>query len=513
MENSYTLEPSYNFHDYTEDVVNVLACQIKVWKATAPNWFDDPGQYTVITEVENIEILESYQELITGAVIHLPKGAIIEDTIITKAVDNEITTGNGTEAVEETKLSEASRYGELLTVDDSVSKDDNMTLSVDESRPDGGFNEISESQKKHLASSNDFAVGNRIEIWLGYLVESGDLKEDISDKFQKLKQGEKLSELYLAFTGFITGCSVSTPLEIECENMASLLKKKGSAKGMFGNKCTISDFLSDSGKYKLLKNTGISLAPWVQPIKLGAFEINDNLSVYSLLYSWKQKNGIYSMLERDGKTLRVGMLHIEKDQWPSDKNTVNYKEQQSVQYLQHDWDIVNDGLKVTNVEKEYIVINAKAHQEKTKTFRVMVGKVDGKFHHEKHDYLIRKKQKRKKGQKNRPAVISKFDSTKYMVITRDFGQQADMNELIKNAEKYWTAYNPNGISGELVVYGNLRIAPTDIIGFISPLYPEKNGHYVVESVRTTFGVNGFRQTLTIPYKLSSFTKPVKIVRE
>ena len=84
MENSYTLEPSYNFHDYTEDVVNVLACQIKVWKATAPNWFDDPGQYTVITEVENIEILESYQELITGAIIHLPKGAIIEDTIITK---------------------------------------------------------------------------------------------------------------------------------------------------------------------------------------------------------------------------------------------------------------------------------------------------------------------------------------------------------------------------------------------------------------------------------------------
>ena len=56
MEQNYTHTPQYKKHGYDEDVLYVLVCQIKVWKATAPNWFEVPEKCTVITEVEEIEI-------------------------------------------------------------------------------------------------------------------------------------------------------------------------------------------------------------------------------------------------------------------------------------------------------------------------------------------------------------------------------------------------------------------------------------------------------------------------
>lgn len=507
FDGTYTLEPQYYLHGADEDIVNVLACQIIVWDSKLAR----TGKQTIITEVESIEISESCLELISNAVIRLPKGAIIEDTLWNKAKDYEITSGNGTKSKLETSLAEATRYGELLSLSTSVSNDDKMTLSIDASRPDQGMlvSDDTEGRFVRIASPNDFAIGNRIDIRIGYLQES--TEETITEKITRMRNGELLQEVALAFTGFITGCSLSTPIEIECESMATQLKQIACPKGLYKGSYTIHDFFKEGSKFNLLKFTGIQMCDWVQPLTLGSFEINDNLSVYGLLYSWKQKNGIYSMLDRSGTELALGMLNVERDKFPDDKTKVNYRDSKYTMYLEYDWDVVNDGLKVTKVEKEYIVINAKAHQDKTKTFRVMVGKVSGKFHHEKHDYLIRGKQKKKGGQKNRPAVISKFDTTKYMVITRDFGLVKDMDTLIKKAEAYWSSYNPNGISGTLTIFGGLRVAPGDVIGLVSQYTPEKNGTYVVESVKTSFGVNGFRQELTIPYKISDFDKVVRII--
>lgn len=509
FDGNYTLEPQYSPHGADEDIVNVLVCQIVVWEGNPKEWFTRPQKGTIITEVENIEISESYLELISNAVIRLPKGAIVEDTLWVKSKGYEITSGNGSKSEEETSLSEATRYGELLTVDTSVSNDGDNTLSIDGTRSDQGMivETAKETRRVRLADADDFAIGNRIDIRIGYLQES--TKETIAEKITRMKNGEIFQEISTAFTGFITGCSVSTPLEIECESMASLLKKKACPKGVYKGDYTVHDFFKEGGKFDLLKGTGLSMCDWVQPLTLGSFEINDNLSVYGLLYSWRQKNGIYSMLS--GTELAIGMLNVERDKFPDDKTKVNYRDTKYTMYLEYDWDVVNDSLKVTKVEKEYIVINAKAHQDKTKTFRVMVGKVDGKFHHEKHDYLIRGKQKKKGGQKNRPAVISKFDTTKYMIITRDFGLVKDMDTLIKKAEAYWSSYNPNGISGTLTIFGGLKIAPGDVVGLVSQYTPEKNGIYVVESVKTSFGVNGFRQELTIPNKISDFDKVVRIV--
>ena len=521
MKQNYTKIPGYVNHDSQEDVLNVLVCQIKVWSATAPDWHTIPDKCTIITEVEEIEISETYKELISSAIIRLPKGAVISDTILNKNIDDQVETGNKTKQDIETSLSQSSNIGELLTIDDVMNGSGEYTLLIDERKSDGGL--VQTKNKKRIASQNDFMTGNRIQIELGYVYQPQEGADIITEKLEKVRRGEHISELQLAFTGFITGCSVSSPLEIECENMASVLKKTSSRKGVFKGNYTVNDFLvssKDGGKYGLLDGTGIVLSESTksQNLPIVNLSIVENTSVSDLLYNWKNSN-LFCKLSRDGKELRVGGFTVSEDDWMTDKSRIDYTDNPIIEYIQSDWDVVSDSLQVTYIDKEFIVINAKAKvmDEKgkdpnnKKDFRVLVGKVDGEFRHDIHDSRVRKKQKRKKGQSDRPEVVSKFDPKKYTFIDYTPINVKDMNTLIKKAEEYWNSYSPNGISGSITIFGNMFIEPAQIIGLINVWNPERNGHYFVESVKTTFGVNGFRQTLKLPYKMSDFNKPIKVI--
>ena len=516
----YTYEPEYQEHGYKEDVLNVLVCQIKVWKATSPNWFDVPDKCTIITEVEEIEIQETYKELINGAVIRLPKGSIINETIQNKGVDDSVDTGNKTGQTAESKMSESTRYGELLTIENMTSKNGEHTLMIDDEKNDTGLAPESEN-KFRTASPHDFQVGNRIEIWLGYIYQRSDMEDIVTEKLQKVKNGERIEELCLMFTGFITGCSVSSPLEIECENMASLLKKKTSRKGIYKGQYSVNDFLADGGKFDLLKGTGLHLSDTSRSanIKLSNFEISDGLSVYEMIHSWSRA-GLYSCVSRDGYEIKVGQFTMSEDEWQNDKERIDYTSDKHIQYIQSDWDVVNDGLSVKRVDKDFLVVRAKAHVKDEKSndnntkkgASVLVGKINGEWHVDKHDSRVHKQQKRKKGQSGKPETISKFDLNKYYIVDHEPNKGIDtIDDLIKEAKLFWDNWNSNGISGSLTIFGDLNIQPTQIVGYISTYSPEKNGHYFVESVKTTFGVNGYRQTLTIPRKISDFKRVIKTI--
>lgn len=47
--------------------------------------------------------------------------------------------------------------------------------------------------------------------------------------------------------------------------------------------------------------------------------------------------------------------------------------------------------------------------------------------------------------------------------------------MIEEAKQYWANYNPNGISGSLVIFGDLFIKPTDIVGLVDVRQPERMG--------------------------------------
>ena len=62
-------------------------------------------------------------------------------------------------------------------------------------------------------------------------------------------------------------------------------------------------------------------------------------------------------------------------------------------------------------------------------------------------------------------------------------------------------YNLNGIIGSLTVFVDFGLPPTVQIELIDHRNPSKNGVYLVEEVTTNFGVSGYRQQLSIPYKI------------
>ena len=589
MIQNYTKTPQLYAHGHDEDVLHILVCQIRVWKGNPANWFEVPEKCTLITEVEEIEINETYKELINEAVIRIPRGTVINETIISKKTDEDVSTGNMTNQNVESVLSESSRFGELLTEDTMTNISGDHTLMVDGFKSDSALGEDSPN-KQRIATENDFQVGQRIQVRLAYIYQPMNGEDIVTEKIERVKSGEIIEELGrgLAFEGFIVGCSVSSVLEIECENMASVLKKVSCKKGTYKGQYTVNDFLKSGGKYDLLKNTGLSLAPCTAEsnLKLSKFEASDNLSVADLISSWSN-GGLRALLSRDGKTIKIGGFSVSEDQWTSDKSRIDYTDNQSIVYIQSDWDVVSDDIVVKRTDKNFLVINAKATDKNGKSLRVMVGKINDEFHYEKHGGQQKKQQKKRGGNRtvtrrrtkttnadgstttvttssngtrsvstksgnttttrtttssgrttttvttndghgnststrtttggngsgggdhNNPKKVATFDKDKYNIVEYYPEGVETMDELVKKAEEYWTSYNMDGISGSLVVFGDMLLEPAQVIGYISQWIPEKSGHYLIESVKTSFGVNGFRQTLNLPVKLSEFDRVIK----
>jgi hypothetical protein len=59
-----------------------------------------------------------------------------------------------------------------------------------------------------------------------------------------------------------------------------------------------------------------------------------------------------------------------------------------------------------------------------------------------------------------------------------------------------------GYRGELTIFGKPFIRHGDIVKIIDPEYPEREGSYVIKSVVRTFGIDGYRQTITPDIKIA-----------
>ena len=75
------------------------------------------------------------------------------------------------------------------------------------------------------------------------------------------------------------------------------------------------------------------------------------------------------------------------------------------------------------------------------------------------------------------------------------------DELVEETTEYFRNYNLNGITGSLTIFGDFGLPPAVQVELIDHRNPSKNGVYLVEEVTTNFGVSGYRQQLSIPYKI------------
>lgn len=529
----YTLTPQYYEHKAYEDKLAILVCQIKIWKANGTDWFSIPSanQCLTIRECESIEISDSSKELINKATVRFPRGTVIS---LSSKKDKNVKSGNKENSTEKTNnLKDTNNDGDVTSTSTAQFSDDGIsTTSMAVNYDDKGLIDFNRSKtEKALLSPNDVAVGNRIEIRLGYAYSE--------IEFNKMNMADNDPNMNVAFTGFITAVSVDTPLELECTNMAHVLTAVSTPNISVKSTLFIKDFLDDDGKYHLLKGTGISLseASKNSTISVSGGSISNNLTIADVLTEWS-KSGVLCIMETKSNgtaQLRVGLTYYAGKgggKLPNnDKKYITYNDgNNSVMLIQFDWDVAQDKLSLKRNDKKYLAVEAQGRTKDNQFFKLTIRKnpnsddegwmvdSDGQF-----QVVNRRKVKDRKkmkyvdgtfstkmieGHLTDPVKLDKYNVIHYLSTKIGITEE----ELIEEAKQYWANYNPNGISGSLVIFGDLFIKPTDIVGLVDVRQPEKNGYYYVESVNTTFGINGYRRELKIPFKIASFSKPVQIIK-
>ena len=435
-------------------MMDVLCCKITIGDANPSNPMEIKDAIE-ITEVQSIEINETYKKLIGTAKITLTKGSVCCSTII------------GTVT---TEGKDASTFTTEIMEDGVI---------------------IEKQTTQRLVDTTTFKVGQRVNIKLGY---NGILKN--------------------MFDGYITGYNSESNLEIECENMAYKLKlKKAPHFETPASGTTVNDVLE--GEYNILKDTGFKIHSDTKKfdIHIGKIKVTDNFTVADILSEWS-KYKVYCFLKYDANnesampSIAVGRPYSSSKAqpvFPEDESTGPFK----IYFNEH---VAQSSLKVVRTDPKFLAVTGKAMGTDEKFFEVTIRlnpEYDPSTPGSKQYQTVNATQVSKKSHKvtgNTTATgadtKTKVDLSTYTVVpymSPHIGISSD--ELVEETTEYFRNYNLNGITGNLTIFGDFGLPPAVQVELIDHRNPSKNGVYLVEEVTTNFGVGGYRQTLSIPYKI------------
>lgn len=461
---------------------HILICLIQIWDMKNPKKpMEEPESPMLISEVENIEIEESYRKLIGTASVRFPRGTVIKKTI---------TQLNGEE------------YNSKVTAD------------ID----DAGVLVTTRTDSK-LATVTDFKVGQRIKIMLGYTTDPkvAALTKVDSNKKSIFNDSSKLSEykkhLTTMFEGYITECSVDSPIELKCENLASKLKKISCPKVTAKKNMTVNDFLADNGTYKLLKNSGLSLHPDTKSceINIGKVNLVPDLTVADVLTEWS-KYKVFAFVKYNGDTpcIAVGRSYFSN----VGKDSIIKNDSSAIKEILFNYHVAQNGLSLMHTDKAFLAVEATSLTKDSKFYHITVRKnpeYDSSKKGSKKWQVLNETKLSKKAMKLGATVLSKskdhVDLSQYTVIpymSKKIGISND--DLLQEAIKYFESYNMNGIDGTLTLFGDLALRTGEKVQLTDNRYPGKNGYYLVDEVTTQFGTNGYRQVIKLPYCISRIKK-------
>ena len=530
----YKVTPDYTVHGSSDDKLAILVCRIKTWKASGTDWFNipDADHCLTIREVESIEISNSYDEIISKAILHFPRGTVVNKRRVSNiSVDS----GGKNGGMVAGNVSDNTSGGDFLDYYTQgaevgkLPKKDIVTkqniVSLDGTQVQTGLTSLNAHlDEKFLLSPDDFRTENRIEIRLGYAYSDEEFKSMMKDN------SPNPVGMDMVFTGFITKCSASTPLEVECENMAHVLTLINVPDIIQKGGCSLKDFLDPKGKYHLLEGTGIELDLGKEnfDIEVANFKISSQLNVADVLHQWHDSgimcfmknynNGVSKL--RVGKNFYVdgGMGGMPVDK----KNYITYNPNKIYNIIQMDWDVAEDKLELMNTDKHYLAVRAFGKTKEGKTFGFVLRRTtdgNGDFESTGNDgwqIVNEKREMPKKARRKKNGTYGKRPKG-MRVVRMNTVKMNDLNiipyvrilpcnreTLIKEAKEYWRKYVPNGVLGSLVIFGDVNVEPADIIALIDPRNPYKNGWYMVKDVNITFGTGGYRKELKIPYKVAKF---------
>lgn len=472
---------------------HILISLIEIWKPKdkkQPNG-DVDGEIMRICEVEEVEIDESFKKLISTASVRFPRGTIIRKTITNQTNEEE---------------------------------EDFKKVSVQLSNS-GVVEETRTSTS--VASPSTFSVGQRIKIYLGYttdpqvaeMAKTGNTGKSIyndtatyDDYLAQFKHTGSDSKKYMSlmFDGYITKVSLDTPIELECENLASFLRTITCPKVKL-KKCEVKDFLGEDGRYKFLKDTGLILHPDTASMDfdLGAVELSTDLTVADVLTEWS-KYGLFCYVSDYNGTpaIQIGRAYFSN---PGKDSILNATTTPRPVQIQFDYHVANNGLGLTSSDKDFLAVGAKGIDSDDKFINITIlrnpqfdsskpeSESNPAYRYVNETKLTKKAMKAGKRYLT-DAPNDKVDMklyTKIAFVSKTI--PIDMKKLAEEAIKYLEGYNMTGIGGSLTLFGDLYIRTAQQVELIDRRYPGKNGVYLVEEVNTTFGTDGFRQRITLPY--------------
>lgn len=436
-------------------MLDVLSCRITIGDANPgnPMVIQSP---IVLTEVEEVEINESYKKLIGTAKIVFPKGTVFQSTVI----------GNAT--------IEGKDAGRITT---EIMQDG---VVIEKRSTQQAMNEVS------------FKVGQRVKIELGY---NGLLKT--------------------MFEGYISSYNSASKFEIHCENMAYKLKLKQAPKIETPASTSVNDVLGE--KYGLLKDTGFVIHSETKrfDIQIGKVKITDNFTVADVLSEWS-KYKVYCFLKYDENSPdNMPALAIGRPYSSSKSQPVFPKDSEAKPFrIYFNYHVAQDGLKVVKTDPKFLAVTGKALGSDEKFFEVTVRlnpDYDPTVAGSKQFQTVNATQISKKTHKvtgNTTAegaqTKTKVDLSTYTIVPyMSPNMKINSDKLVEETIEYFKNYNLNGITGSITLFGDLALNTAVQVELADDRNPSKNGVYITEEVTTTFGVQGYRQKVTIPYKVKS----------
>lgn len=249
------------------------------------------------------------------------------------------------------------------------------------------------------------------------------------------------------FKGFVKQIHPNTPCEIECEGYSWLLRNKRNIKVSW-KKTTLKNILQ-----KVVEGTDIQLHDAIPSITLDNIAINDASGTQVLQYLKDLLKGVLAIYFIDD-VLYAGLSYIDTVSH-SVKYQLGYntKESSSLKYKRAE---------DTDVQVEIIFKKPDGTAQTTKA-----GKAGG---------VIRKEN---------ISAVSDLDTLK------DIAQARLLQE------------NYDGYEGKINTLLQPYCAPAWRAELVNKRYPERNGNFFTESVKTTFGTDGAQRDIELGIKLST----------
>jgi len=337
-----------------------------------------------------------------------------------------------------------------------------------------------------------FVKGQRVMISLGY------------DDNGNNRNNKRL------FEGFIVSIDANNPYTIYCEDMGYLLRHNSVLPFSTGNKATPINALADD----ILKGTDLELHPLSRRMDIHAnpMTIDKNLSAAEILEMLKPSGLVSFIKYYQGKPY----LAITRNMFNAqDGETLLAGDSDSMPIINFQENVANDNLKFIEFGANELALTAiSLRPDKTKVQFTIIRSKENPDEFQ----VINETKMSKKAVKNNAANTykdaqenykntqnnkeGKFDLSSYNV--RTFNQyNVTREELLKNAKAAFTTISQTGIEGTVTVFGDFGLQPATLVRFYDERNPDKNGVFVVSEVDTDFGVNGYRQTIKVPFKRSN----------